>query len=727
MKKGQIFFLAAIFIFAGSHTKAMQNSRLEWWKLHRAELNKEIVEAKNEKRLDGEIEVLLRKEVKRSNDVIGIFEKHALNEGLLTQTGKEFSPSSYRSILLKKASVAADLLLMKNLVLTWNSGEISEMMLKQAGKRVAGYAAEKFTAETDELAELFVTRDIPRDKRRRIAREMLMEAMMRQRVKLKETIEKKLSERIGERFGYKKTVTSSHLNRSIIEETEKLIAEYLMPMEVAFTENDLMRSVTWNYYEAVMKHRFRVFSEIQKMMKEEFPLGKIRYFYRDPLAMDARYFPQLPISKDKQENSRIYFNRNIDSLRRRYLGQVSSRNVSVITRRFLKKADSYVNQYLARERASLLYAEKTLKRLQETDNSDPVQKGALGKAIAIKRSDITKMKTDAEEYVNRSEKLLLWRGDNVAMPQPVMKGVVNELISGQGKYIIFIGNIGRGAVQLAARRGGSAHDVRTSLRRLDKVYRDILEGILPGKEIRKSLTQRDVAAFKNQKRILTNEVKGMHSSLIADYRLVRENHGSMKEKDDTRRGNGDISIAQFEMDQIAEGLRDFNRALARYTYAEELLARYKLTADRFIAALKKGDIPPETEKIISKKSLFPFIKNYDAGKFRREEFTKKYLVRKMQQRESRIKGLLYYYKRRGIEIREYPDADELKACHRDWSRRPVITVGGRRIDPSTLLMGDVSTARYVRDLTVKNLWKEDNKDVFPEPTAGLNWKIGVYR
>ncbi len=321
---------------------------------------------------------------------------------------------------------------------------------------------------------------------------------------------------------------------------------------------------------------------------------------------------------------------------------------------------------------------------------------------------LEKMRTEAQNYITRSERLLQWRGDNALPKAKKMKAMSERFIREQGRYALFIGSIGRGASALGAGRGSLSGDVRDSLRRLDVVYRDMIERALPGKEVRHVLTRRDLASLAADLRLLKGEIRGMQSSLVAEYRQVRRGSSQQREKSLARHDRALVSIAQYEMDQVVAGLRDYAAALDHYSYAETLLACYKVRADGFIASLRRGKLPPETEKIIKNKSLLMFVKEYDAGKLKAESAARRRLIRGMRQRVSRVRGLISWYGRRGIEIREHPDADQLAAFRRKWQRHPAVVVAGRRIVTENLLSEDIAASRYVRDLAVRNIWKSPN-------------------
>ena len=707
MKLKALLILTAIFMIGGSATDAVPNSRIEWWKLQKKHLEGDFARIRKDPLYDDSLERLLRDDMQRCDEVLKVFKEVSMKRGLLTESRGLPGAGSLEAVIDQSAGVITDMLLLKSLVMTWNSPALGDLMTGHAKKEAAARAGGFFKDDSTEIVSLFVMNDISPPWRMVIAREMLIKAMVRKRVLLKNEIKQKLQVKAKKLFAGDEAVTSLYVKNIISREALKTGSSYILPLTISPDVDDLRGSVTWKYFNALMDFHFTSFKEIKEMIKEEYPLGKIRYFFRDRSALDRQIFPGESLSKIKSENRRIYLHRRIDNLRRRALGPVRADNISSVLRQFNRKGGAAINQYLAAEKAAIRYREKVIRHLEEKEKKNIHSLESLTRDLARKKNIFQEKEELARRYLKRSESFLTWWGEHSAMRREKVKKLLADRVRESEKYIRIIGVIGEGASGFSGRENRKVQgEVHLSLRRLDTIYRAFLDTALPAGTMRGGLTARDIRYLQNLKRDLRGTIREVRNGIMTEYHVMLERRASLVEKTENRSMKRMMSIAQFEMDQVASGLKAFSRMLAGLDYGEDILARYKIRVDALIASLVRGEIPSETDTVLKRKSMLYLVDGYSRDRVLREGVTRKYLVDEMNKRTARVSALLQFYRRHGIEIREYPSREELAGYRKLINRRAVVTLAGRNVHLSNLYDADRSTARYIRDLAVRTIWQE---------------------
>jgi len=710
MKLKALLIVTAFFMIGGSSINAVPNSRLEWWKLQKKHLEGDFSRIQKDPLYADSLERLLSDDMRRCDEVLRVFKELSMKRGLLTESRGLPGAGSLNAVIDQSAGAVTDMLLLKSLVLTWNSPALAEFMIGPARRAALARAALSFQDDSKEIVTLFVMNDISQPWRKVIAREMLIQAMTREKVSLKQEIKEKLQAKAKKLLTGDEAVTSLYVKNLISREALKTGSGYILPLLISPNDNDLKGSATWKYFNALMDFHFTSFKEIKEMVKEEYPLGKIRYFFRDRSALDRQVFPGESLSKIKSENRRIYLHRRIDNLRRRALGPVRAANISSVVRQFNRKGGAVINQYLARQKAAIRHREKVIRHLEKKEKKNIHSLEALTRDLEKKKKSFREKEESARRYLQRSESFLTWWGEHSAMPRERVKKLLAERIRGSEKYIRIIGTIGEGASGFSGRENRKVQgEVHLSLRRLDTIYRAFLDTALPAGTMRGGLTARDIRYLQNLKRDLGGSIRETRNGIMNEYHVMLERRASLAEKRETRSLKRMRSIAQFEMDQVASGLKAFSRILAGLHYGEDILARYKLRVDALIASLARGEIPPETDAVLKRKSLLHLVTGYSRDRILSEGVTRNYLADELNKRTARVSGLVQFYRRHGIEIREYPSREELAVYRKLIGRAAVVTLAGRNVSLSNLHEADRSTAQYIRDLAVRNIWHEKRK------------------
>ncbi len=159
--------------------------------------------------------------------------------------------------------------------------------------------------------------------------------------------------------------------------------------------------------------------------------------------------------------------------------------------------------------------------------------------------------------------------------------------------------------------------------------------------------------------------------------------------------NRDVSM---NIETLEKGIALFNS----HNFAKEALNRYSSVINQAIDEAQKEYGSPLVQKIVSMRSVIPFVKQFDIQRIMNEYSSKQYLLRKLRADSATLLQRIQSYQKKGIRIQDYQKAKELDEKIKALQPLYTINAGKYSINQNNIIIIDKQCAAMLARMRKNN-------------------------
>ncbi|MEJ5361044.1 MAG: hypothetical protein WHV26_03190 [Spirochaetota bacterium] len=149
--------------------------------------------------------------------------------------------------------------------------------------------------------------------------------------------------------------------------------------------------------------------------------------------------------------------------------------------------------------------------------------------------------------------------------------------------------------------------------------------------------------------------------------------------------NKEVSL---NIETLEEGIKLFNSQ----TFAKEALTRYSMVINQAINEAQREYSTPLVQKIVSMRSVIPFVMQFDVQKIMNEYSSQQYLLRKLRSDSASFMQRIESYKKKGISINDYEKAKEIVETIKSLQSLYTVDVGKYKMNQNNIVIIDKQCA-----------------------------------
>ncbi|MGB4269933.1 MAG: hypothetical protein WBK20_12250, partial [Spirochaetota bacterium] len=144
----------------------------------------------------------------------------------------------------------------------------------------------------------------------------------------------------------------------------------------------------------------------------------------------------------------------------------------------------------------------------------------------------------------------------------------------------------------------------------------------------------------------------------------------------------------LNIETLEEGIKLFNSQ----TFAKEALTRYSMVINQAINEAQREYSTPLVQKIVSMRSVIPFVMQFDVQKIMNEYSSQQYLLRKLRSDSASFMQRIESYKKKGISINDYEKAKEIVETIKSLQSLYTVDVGKYKMNQNNIVIIDKQCA-----------------------------------
>jgi len=254
---------------------------------------------------------------------------------------------------------------------------------------------------------------------------------------------------------------------------------------------------------------------------------------------------------------------------------------------------------------------------------------------------------------------------------------------------------------------------------------DVLRGIGFSSAILKSeqryFTRAELQETKSRKSEFADAVKLAHSDIAALNLTFQKKISAAGKNRAVAVEKMQGIIIQHEIQMLVGKIEDYMKTYGTLIHAWEAFQSYTIAYCAYRDEIEKEIISDSLDQTIEAESIIPMLNNFDPERLKTEYATKVYLGKEIQRDLSRLMTLLNNYHRKGVDIKEKPDAEFSATIMTRLKERPSITVASWQMNENNSKEIDRKTvAKFERERN-RILWHRKAKT--GDPTQGKTTRV----
>ncbi len=687
----------------------LNQSRFEWWKQREAELARERKVLAGRTDMDPRLMAALDRDLERTREILRLMKLGESGPAGKGESSEGDAPSP-KSLM--------DSICLEHVLAEGESRESVEAAARSVELAAAGLVKERFGRGDGETAKYLMQEEVSLPRLRLLAAEMTMVRAMN------------LAE--GERGV--PAATDKEGSVKTIRGRERIKNRLKGVGDSALLE----RCAVWKKIRRRMEMRLQGCLAIGRWMEEsrmKYSPAETAHFMKNPLSLDARTFgalieeygmayPQKEADsqggegdkRDAPEIPRIPpitpLLKTMDQTRKKALLGIQGRE----NEEYFQEIDRRLQNLI---RKQMKPSEEMFRRL-ETDekpggNAEKEGEGkglmkkpsAFQREIQVARGLLDGRRKLAESYRDRSMAFLRMvsltrKGDGNAV-----MGDFRIMAESASHSVEYLERIMRDTLEAAdLDREEKKNRLALYTLRNSQLYSLLLELPYAERDEYPFLQPDQVREMKNTRAAMTVAVKKSRqriSGLARALQRANAKEARLKKVRDNRAGH---RLAQYELEILLSGLRDYEKLHESMNYAEEAFAGYLIVFNGLNKQAEKGDVSLEMEKTLREKSLLSLVPGFDRKRIQREYKTRKFAAGKISLALSRIFYLVEFYRKNHLALSNYPSRDEVRELNRKIEKRLSVDVSQWKMDEKNFEMVDKKAVTRLTLHYHKNIWRK---------------------
>lgn len=205
--------------------------------------------------------------------------------------------------------------------------------------------------------------------------------------------------------------------------------------------------------------------------------------------------------------------------------------------------------------------------------------------------------------------------------------------------------------------------------------------------------------------------------IAADFSLFMKKiqNVAVQKNSAKKSGNNEFPYAETEISAISSMIETEMKRYRELTYSADVINEYSSVFAKYEEAAKSGILSDELNEFYEKKSILPYVKNYDHKKINSETRAKDYIAKMLNDDNVRIKQLSDFYARMGKSSRKNYDA-ELKAL---FNQNHVKKIGVFPISAKSIIETDKKVSAYIAKIIERKRWERGGKEISTDTEFNL--------
>jgi hypothetical protein len=716
-----VVFIIISLVFSSGF--ASQDRRQDWWSLHLEKTRSLRGDLAASGNADQRVLSLLDREIRGAESILALYDKAIADGDSLVQASVNFNPDEIRSSVTSMVSPMSSLRMIRLLVSAGEGTVKAHKTVSLVREKLAAMLSESFTADSGELLEMFLARDVSAMEWKRLGHELFLESLVKGIDAFRKKAIDDVTADIISCEAAKGKLTRGKLDSLILERAERCLSAAGFVPESFADEAALEKCPAWRGISGRLSHDICAYKAIMKFLPDGKSISpaRVRFYHENPAAMDslaltppgilsferkdgaaASYdprggtlmIPQLPDMK------RIYD--EIDSLRKRALQRIREKGDADYVRQVTAEMEKAIAANTSRCDSAFLYEEKRVEKAGYSGDRIP-NSDEFGKARGVFRENLKL----AREYRIRSGDFLRLVSDGRRRSGAELSAIHEYSLNRGTFYAGFAAGFFAEAVPLAAHGNRLHHEnLMSGGARLDLLFLFLREYCGLDREASLFMNAGEIREAKGRSLEYSRRLAGSRHAIglscaryDSDYRASQRN-----------RAGGEDRVkslsAQYEVEEVARALRDYSSTLKGFTYTGEALNRYRAEYDLRIEEARRGLMSPVMKRILAENSLAPMVSDFSPKKIRAEEAARNFCLGRFRTLSARLKSLVAWHEKSGVAVKDYPAADELAALESSSGGHPSIEVADWRMDGSNFRLVDLKAAAMIKSALEKKLWHE---------------------
>ncbi len=242
-------------------------------------------------------------------------------------------------------------------------------------------------------------------------------------------------------------------------------------------------------------------------------------------------------------------------------------------------------------------------------------------------------------------------------------------VAREREYLAFLVKlVAEGAQMPPVDAAGMHQAFGLAVSRLSSFFKATENSLSIEKKYQITLSRKEIAAVKELRTGFIGDVNSLRSDIrnycrdrakqkLASESQIRKRHASYKN-----------TIAQHEVESLLEYAKECAGRYDELNYAERIFARYALQFESLMKEAKAGIASPFFESAVAADTLFKTVDGFDHNRMIVEFSAKKFLRDEIKSTLSCLVTLFKHYKKKGIDIQDFPSRQELAALEAPANR-----------------------------------------------------------
>lgn len=744
MKKLYFTFISLILILSISDLHAFVNQRYGWWKLHLKNLYQEKGLLIKNNSIDPSVGLLVDNEIKRTKEMLEIFQRDIKDDGSLKNEKKIFSGPEIKEVINKIAPPLFSIFYLE--MLANSTGEKSGIssVKNAAVSNISLKINDRFGSVDKGFLKYITEEEISKTEWQYLE----FETKLIKHIKCKDplygetvnSIEKNI---IREIMARPVPLTLKELNESVIESSVCQLRDRLSEKNTAISNDELNDSWTWHKITKRMDRLFGQIENIRRMIDEageETSMMQLKNYYQKSRDLEKvvfekakeRYFDKRNIDVSTQElaplghesyvmkipknpDGTLLF-KDLDSIRNNAVSLISGKEDIEFFNGMDKKFTNTAQKYLKETQHEFSREEGTLRKLLEKNNSIIIPNRDEFQQAKIIFQDKSRL---VNGYIFKSIEFLRWISNSKKHDGVEILASYKDKLEMNKKFIKTI------TAQFEECLPAAHLDipfVRTQmayiLKRSGNIFHAITLSISADKKDASFCSASQINEMKNVKSAFFDNLKTCKNNMNRSCKLfVNIINNNLTLNLNTDAGMHE-KIAQNEIDTVLKKIGEYSAFYDKQFYSESAFTNYLTRANEFLADTSKDNTSTDLKNALDNKSLFPAVKDFDKNIIKNEYAAKSYIKREIDTDISRLKTLLKFYKQKNIDIKDSPTEEFFKKLHEKQNRLIEISVAGWKMNEKNFEEID---KKIVHKLIVRQRrlsWQKKSGPENRETTAG---------
>lgn len=253
--------------------------------------------------------------------------------------------------------------------------------------------------------------------------------------------------------------------------------------------------------------------------------------------------------------------------------------------------------------------------------------------------------------------------------------------------------------------------------------RDILKVDPLPSEIRARMTSNTLNEYSEINRNFNKSARIIASLMRKDYgnySTAIEERGALERKNAK---DLESKIGEEEIRIYVSYASDCAKILSGLDYTEKALINYRDKYNTIESDLNKNNLD-EYNKLISKGSLIPAVKNFDPVLIERETVAREFLSKEGEEALSSAAAVNTFYRRQGISMAHYPSLEELKALKTELKPSTSVKVADWNMDGKNFERVDLNVLEVLKKKLNKQAWAPGEAEWGSEEVSFSSLKKG---